>query len=64
MIQEKAICSVCDHQIVAGVACDGMTGECPSHVVQTKQHRQASNFAATMDRVTGENEFDCVKGID
>jgi len=64
MFQDKAICNVCDHNIVAGVACDGMTGECPSQVTQTKKQHQTSPFAATIDKVTGESDFDCVKGID
>ena len=64
MIQEKAICNVCDHNIVAGVACDGTTGECPSQVAQAKKQHQTPLFAATVDRVTGESDFDCVKGID
>lgn len=64
MIREKAICTVCDHKIVSGVACDGVSGECPTKVADTQQEPRLNSFAVTVDRVTGENEFDCVKGID
>ena len=64
MTRDQAICTVCDHEIVPGVACDGMPEECPSHAPQAKNLRQPSNFAATVEKVTGERDFVCVKGID
>ena len=64
MSQKQAFCSVCDHKIVPGVACDGMPEECPSHTLHLEKHHQTRNFAATVDKVTGEKDFDCVKGLD
>ncbi len=64
MFQEKGFCGVCDHKIVPGVACDGMPEECPSHTLATDNRHRISDFAVTVDKVTGEREFDCVRGID
>ena len=64
MSNQTAFCSVCDHQIVPGVACDGQPGECPAHVYHYKQARKIGNYAVTIDNVTGCKERVAVKGID
>lgn len=64
MSQQQTFCSVCDHQIIAGVACDGQPDECPYHAEHSVKRHQAVSFAAIIDSVTGSREIDAVKGID
>lgn len=64
MITEEPICSVCDHAVLPGIACDGMQNECPADKKSIQQPREGNGYAATVERVTGEIEYDCVKGLD
>jgi hypothetical protein len=64
MRHKQAFCYVCEHEIVPGVACDGTLETCPSQTPHMKKQRLTSDFAATVDKVTGEKDFDCVKGLD
>jgi len=63
MSHEQAFCSVCDHQIIPGVACDGMPEECPNHLAHTRKPTQAGRFAVALDSMRGEQDFDSVKSI-
>ena len=64
MRHNPTLCYVCEHEIVPGVACDGMPEVCPSQSTHMEKQRQTRTFAATVDKVTGEKDFDCVKGLD
>jgi len=64
MSQENAFCSVCDHKIVPGVACDGQPEECPYHKEHPAKHHRTSAFAVTVDSMTGESATDAVRSID
>jgi hypothetical protein len=54
----------CDHEIVPGVACDGLRGDYASQTQRMQKQHLTRRFAATVDKVTGETDFDCVKGLD
>jgi len=64
MSQEQGFCSVCDHKIIPGVACDGMPDECPLHAARDMQRDQTNLYAITVDSMTGQKDFDSVKSID
>lgn len=64
MSQEPEYCTVCDHKIVPGVACDGQPEECPFHPEHGMKHRQSDRFAATVDSLTGDKDIDAIRSID
>jgi hypothetical protein len=65
MSPESIFCTVCDHNIVTGTACDGQPEECPYHTgPNRKVARNINNYAATVDRMIGSSDVAVVKGID
>lgn len=65
MSKEADFCTVCDHKIIPGVACDGQPEECPFHAVHhNNAHRQESRYATVVDSMIGDKDLDTVKGID
>jgi hypothetical protein len=64
MTHNQPFWNPCDHEIVPGVACDGPRGDCTSQTTRVQKQHLTRSFAATVDKVTGETDFDCVKGLD
>lgn len=61
MKDENDFCAGCDHKIVPGVACDGMTLDCPYHP-QAKRHPSAmTRYASAQDSFSGKLDFDAVR---
>ena len=64
MSPESIFCTVCDHNIVTGIACDGQPEECPFRAGANQKPARNNNYAATVDRMIGSSDVAVVKGID
>jgi hypothetical protein len=52
---EEIYCTVCDHGVVDGVACDGMPEECPLNAVHLR------TFGKERSRLSSVRAVDCAQ---
>lgn len=64
MSNNPSFCSVCDHNVLPGVACDGQPEECPYHVEHPAKPVAQNSYAVITDSMTGIHDSDAVKGVD
>jgi hypothetical protein len=63
--EQRSQCLFCQHQVVAGVACDGLNGDCPyraAYVAERPAERDV--FAWQLSELAVAGEFDAVRGED
>ena len=63
MIQETDICDDYEHEILTGIAYDALPKDYPAPHSLPELTFQSEN-TLRFDRVIGEHESDCVRGID